>query len=73
MRLGKRAADKGLMMHGHLDYLEMDIGEVRKKFDIGLPVEYIKWQNEHPSEFRNDCLHPEYDDVEWEQVSEISI
>jgi len=51
----------------------MDIGEIRKKFDIGIPVEYIKWQKEHPEGFRNDVLHPEYRDVEWEKVSEISI
>ena len=72
LRLGKRAADKGLMLHGHLDYLEMDIAEVREKFDVGVPVEYKKWAEEHPQDFRHDVLHPEYNDVEWD-TTEVTV
>ena len=72
LRLGKRAADKGLMLHGHLDYLEMDIAEVREKFDVGVPVEYKKWAEEHPQDFRHDVLHPEYNDVDWD-TAELTI
>jgi len=73
VKLGQRAFKKGLIYYSPIEFLEMDIGEIRKKFDIGIPVEYIKWQKEHPEGFRNDVLHPEYRDVEWEKVSEISI
>lgn len=66
LRLGERAAKKGLMLHGHLDYIETDISEVRKMFDVGVPVEYKKFAEAHAEDFRHDVLHPEYDDVEWD-------
>ena len=66
LRLGERAAKKGLMMHMHLDHIEKDIDEVRKMFDIGVPVEYIKFAKEFPQNFRHDVLHPEYKDMEWD-------
>ena len=42
-------------------------------FNIGVPVEYKKFAEQHAEDFRHDVLHPEYHDVEWEKVSEISI
>ncbi len=74
LRLGERAANKGLMLHGHLDYIESDIAEVRKMFDVGVPVEYKKFAEAHAEDFRHDVLHPEYKDVAWDTaVEEISV
>jgi len=71
LRLGERAANKGLMLHGHLDYIESDISEVRKMFDVGVPVEYKKFAEAHAEDFRHDVLHPEYKDVEWDTAVEV--
>ena len=64
-KLAKRANKKLLVANSPLYFLEQDIDEVRKKFDIGVPVEYIKWTQKYPNYYRGDTIHPEYADKEW--------
>ena len=57
--------DSGSLYRLYAFFLEKDIDEVRKKFDIGVPVEYIKWTQKFPNYYRGDTIHPEYADKEW--------
>jgi ubiquinone biosynthesis protein Coq4 len=61
IKLGKQASTK-LYEHSPTEFLERDIEEVRKEFNIGEAVEFAKWANKHPSHFRFDTIHPQYKD-----------
>ena len=70
-KLAKRANKKLLSANSPLYFLEQDIDEVRKKFDIGVPVEYIKFTQKFPNHFRGDTIHPEYEDKQWIKAESI--
>ena len=65
-KLGKRAYKKGYFAVNPVDLLEMDVQEIREKYDIGVPVKYKAFCNEFHSEVKLDNIHPKYDDVEWD-------
>ena len=65
-KLGKRAAAKGFFSTNPSKLLEMDIAEIREKYDIGVPVKYKAFCEKYHEEVKMDNIHPEYDDVEWD-------
>ena len=71
-RLGEAADKKDLICRSPLSLLERDIEEVRKEFNIGMPVEFLKWSKKHPDIFRGDCIHPKYEeDIIWQKAESI--
>jgi|TARA_R110002074_G_scaffold318740_3_gene489146 ubiquinone biosynthesis protein Coq4 len=65
--------DRRLFFQDQLSLLERDIQEVRKEYNIGVPVVYKKFVEEFgEAESRLDTFHPQYCDVAWE-VTEASI
>ena len=64
-KLGKRAAAKEFFSTDPSKLLEMDIAEIREKYDIGVPVKYKAFCEKYHEEVKMDNIHPEYDDVEW--------
>ncbi len=48
----------------------MDIQEVRKEYNIGIPVVYKQFVEEFGAqgESRLDTFHPQYNDVEWDST-----
>ena len=67
-KLGKAAAKFDLIANTPTKFLESDIEEIREKFGIGVPIEYLKWTKEHPEQFRLDTFHPEYNDKKWNEA-----
>ena len=63
-----KEVDKSLFHLGPMDLLEMDIQEVRQKYNIGVPVLYKQFVEEFgkEGESRMDTFHPQYKDVEWD-------
>lgn len=49
-----------------LDLLEEDIDEVRKKYNIPVPVEFAKYAAKYPTHVKMDTFHPQYRDEEFE-------
>jgi len=71
-KLGKAADKKDLICRSPLSLLERDIEEVREEFDIGVPIEFLKWSKKHPDIFRGDCIHPKYEkDLIWHKAESI--
>ena len=46
-----------------LEILDMDVDDVRKKYNIGVPVKFLKFAMQNRESFRLDSIHPEYNDV----------
>ena len=69
--LGKAVDKKNLVANSPLSFLERDIAEVRKEFNIGVPVEYLKWIKKYPNDYRGDNIHPQYIDKEWHEADSI--
>lgn len=72
-KIGKEAAKLDLIANTPTAFLEMDIEEVRKKFNIQEPKLYLEWIKEHPDTFRGDTFHPNcpyskgwIDDGDWD-------
>lgn len=65
-RLGKQAK-RAFYTQNYDNLLEMDIEQVRKEYNIGAPVEFYKYAEKYPSNFRFDSIHPEYQDtkIKW--------
>ena len=61
-RLGKQAK-RAFYTQNYDNLLEMDIEQVRKEYNIGAPVEFYKYAEKYPSNFRFDSIHPEYQDT----------
>ncbi len=61
-RLGKQAK-RAFYTLNYDELLEMDIEDVRTKYNIGAPVEFYKYAEKYPSNFRFDSIHPEYQDT----------
>jgi ubiquinone biosynthesis protein Coq4 len=61
-RLGKQAK-RAFYTQNYDNLLEMDIEQVRKEYNIGAPVEFYKYAEKYPSNFRFDSIHPEYNDT----------
>lgn len=64
-RIGKKAAEAGLFYQNPVDLLEMDIQEIRDKYNIEVPVKYKAFCEKYGDEVKLDQLHPKYEDVEW--------
>lgn len=66
-KLGKQAK-RDLYDANFDELLEMDIEEVREKWNIGAPHKFYEYAEEFPKEFRGDCLHPKYNDpqIKWD-------
>lgn len=67
-KLGKAASKLNLIANTPIKFLESDIEEIREKYNIGVPIEYLKWTKKHPEQFRLDTFHPEYNDRKWNEV-----
>jgi ubiquinone biosynthesis protein Coq4 len=68
-----KATDRRLFFQDQLSLLERDIEEVRKEYNIGVPVVYKRFVAEFGSagESRMDTFHPQYQDVPWLEAVEI--
>ena len=66
--------DRELFFQPHLSLLERDIDEVRKTYNIGVPVVYKQFVEEFGTvgESRLDTFHPQYKDVDWD-TAELTI
>ena len=62
-KLGKQAK-KDFYNLSFDELLEMDIQEVRNQYNIGVPEKFYRYAKEHPTDFRHDAIHPEYNDVQ---------
>ena len=62
------AVDPSFWLINPLEIIDMDIEEARKKYNIGVPVEYLKFASEHKDNFRFDQIHPEYNDKAVEKI-----
>lgn len=71
IRLSK-LVDRDLFFQDQLSLLERDISEVRKTYNIGVPVLYKVFVKEFGAqgESRMDTFHPQYADLAWETVEE---
>ena len=67
IQLSKQCS-RELFFQPHLSLLERDIEEVRKEYNIGVPVVYKQFVEEFgpQGESRLDTFHPQYKDVEWD-------
>jgi ubiquinone biosynthesis protein COQ4 len=65
-----KKVDKSLFHLGPMELLEMDIQEVRQKYNIGVPVKYKQFVEQFgkEGESRMDTFHPQYSDVEWDET-----
>ncbi|MDA9002761.1 Coq4 family protein [bacterium] len=72
IRLSK-AVDRDLFFQDQLSLLERDISEVRKTYNIGVPVLYKVFVKEFgkQGESRMDTFHPQYCDLAWEITEEV--
>lgn len=72
IRLSK-AVDRDLFFQDQLSLLERDISEVRKTYNIGVPVLYKVYVKEFgkQGESRMDTFHPQYADLAWEVAEEV--
>lgn len=70
-KLGKAVDKKNLVANSPLSFLERDIAEVRKEFNIGVPTEYLKWIKKYPDSYKGDNIHPQYIDKEWHEANSI--
>ena len=61
-RIGK-AASRDLYDMSFDALLEMDIQEVRERFNVQAPTEFYRFAADWPEGFRFDCIHPEYNDT----------
>lgn len=68
-----KKVDKSLFHLGPLDLLEMDIQEVRQKYNIGVPVLYKQFVEDFgkEGESRMDTFHPQYKDEEWDTTEAV--
>lgn len=60
-RLGKQTSEE-LFEQSPLYFLDKDIEEVRKQFNVKPAVVFAKWVKENPNSFRMDTIHPQYKD-----------
>ena len=67
-KIGKQAS-RHLTENSPIDLLERDIDEVRKQYNIQVPVEFAKFTKAHPDLLRMDTFHPQYRDEEFETAS----
>jgi len=63
--IGKQAS-RHLTENSPIDLLERDIDEVRKQYNIQVPVEYAKYVKANPDMVRLDTFHPNYRDEDFE-------
>jgi len=63
-----KAVDRSFFEINPLEIIELDIEEARNKFNIGIPVEYLKFASKHKEDFRFDQIHPEYSDRAVQEV-----
>lgn len=61
-RLAK-ATKKEFWLINPLEIIHMDVEEARSKYNVGVPVRYLKFAEEHKDDFRFDSIHPEYNDA----------
>lgn len=71
-RIGKKAADAGLFMVDPAKLLEMDIQEIRDKYNVEVPVRYKAFTEKYSNEVKLDNLHPKYEDIDWD-TAEVTI
>jgi len=73
IQLSKQCS-RELFFQPHLSLLERDIEEVRKEYNIGVPVVYKQFVEEFGAqgESRLDTFHPQYKDVEWD-TTEVTV
>jgi hypothetical protein len=57
------AVDQDFWFLNPLEIIDMDIQEARDKYNIGAPVEYVRFSADNKENFRFDQIHPEYNDV----------
>ena len=57
------AVDQDFWFLNPLEIIDMDIQEARDKYNIGAPVEYVRFSTDNKENFRFDQIHPEYNDV----------
>lgn len=65
--------DTDLLLYSPIEFLEQDIQEVRDRFNIKVPTEYLKYCRKYPGHVKLNTFHPEYDDIAWEEIDEVSI
>lgn len=72
-RIGKEAAKFDLIANSPASFLERDVDEVRKEFNIQEPVLWKKWTKENKDFFKGDTFHPScpyskgwIDDGDWD-------
>lgn len=46
-----------------LEIIDMDVDEAREKYNIAVPVRFLKFAINNKESFRLDSIHPEYNDV----------
>lgn len=63
-----QAMDHSLLYESPISLLERDIDEVRKQYNIGVPVLYKEFTEKFQSLTRLDTFHPEYNDVDWDKT-----
>ena len=68
-----KQVDVDLLLYSPMEFLEQDIQEVRDRFNIQVPKEYLKYARKYPGHVKLNTFHPEYDDIAWEQIDEVSI
>ena len=61
-KLAKQARDDFWYLNP-LEIIDLDIDEARKKYNIGMPVKFLKFAMQNRESFRLDSIHPEYNDV----------
>ena len=65
-RIGKKAAEAGLFYQDPAKLLEMDLGEIREKYNVEVPVRYKAFCEKYREEVKMDNLHPKYEDTDWD-------
>ena len=68
-----KQVDVNMLLYSPIEFLEQDIQEVRDRFNIQVPTEYLKYARKYPGHVKLNTFHPEYDDIAWEQIDEVSI
>tara|TARA_B110000858_G_C17808843_1_gene479665 strand:- start:4631 stop:5491 length:861 start_codon:yes stop_codon:yes gene_type:complete len=66
-----KQVDKTIALYSPLDFLEQDIEEVRKKFNIFVPLEYKKFTKQFSDFSKMDTIHPNYNDKIWNEAEVI--
>lgn len=67
-----QAMDHSILYQSPISFLEKDIDEVRKQYNIGVPVLYKEFTEKFQDHTRLDTFHPEYNDVEWD-TTEVTV